>query len=415
MIERRLVPLPTPVELPRTPSWLQVVRTPAEDDRAPTEVYLPKRRRFDKLRKRLAVAAYLWRVRMRLVWTRLDRAQINKWIVTTYKLIGFAVLTLIVGALISYLAANLYYWSSTSWIVPTILSPTDDHVLDLSARMAEQASMRDKLAADLADANRIIAVQEEFLDNARKALAEELADRRSELHRLALLNRDLESTGSEMRSSSRAFSRFSRHKLAAEYGAHIIDREGAINGALQLSQLAQGNLSLAQKRVEIDERAAELTRQSDSLAAIVSNEPATRHSYEVLRMLQDVKRAQLELAKARDNKRVLAAGVERYQRLVGAIAESPYLRAVQHQGTIAFVPYENLSRMQPGTSLYSCALGLLWCHRVGQVVAVLPGELPFKHPLHNSMVRGQAVQVALTDGRAAERKTLFAGGRPILF
>ena len=49
------------------------------------------------------------------------------------------------------------------------------------------------------------------------------------------------------------------------------------------------------------------------------------------------------------------------------------------------------------------------------MVALLAGEMVYKHPLHNTQLRGQPVQVQLADVHDAERKVLFAGGRPILF
>jgi len=52
---------------------------------------------------------------------------------------------------------------------------------------------------------------------------------------------------------------------------------------------------------------------------------------------------------------------------------------------------------------------------VTESVALLPGEMAYKHPLHNSQLRGQPVQLALGDMHDAERKVLFVGGRPILF
>ena len=345
----------------------------------------------------------------------LDQAKLNKWIVTSYKLIGFGILTLIVLALIAYMGSNVFYWFSSSWVEPTVISATDERVLQLSAQLAEQASTRDKLAADLADADRVIAMHEEFLDNARKALTEELADRKAELARLTALDRSLASTRSEVRSNSRAYSGFSRRRIAAEYTAHLIDREEAVTGALQLSQIAQGNLGLAEKEVELDKQLSTLSRETESLASVLSQQPTSRHSYEMLRILQDLKRSQVELAKARDNKKVLQRSLARYDKIVSSISDSPWLRAVERKDTIAFVPYDNLDHAKPGAPLYACAAGMFFCSRVGKVVAVLSGEMTVKHPLHNTMLRGQSVQVELTDPKAAERKVLFAGGRPLLF
>lgn len=346
---------------------------------------------------------------------RLDSARVNKLVVSTYKLVGFAVLTLIALALVSYLGANVFYWFSTSWIEPTVIAPTDERVLALSSQLLQQASARDKVAADLADAERVTRMHEEFLDSAKKALAEELADRKSELNRLLALDRSFASTRAEAASSGRAWSDLSKRRLAAEYRSHFIDRETAVSGALQLSQIAQGNLSLAEKEAELDKRRAELSRETEALGAAVGARPAERHSLEVLKIVQDVKRAEVELAKARDDRGVLQRSLERYDKMVRTLQDSPFLRAIDGRGTVAFVPYDNLDRVKPGAPVYGCAVGPLFCKKVGSVVTLLDGEMSYKHPLHNTQLRGQPVQIALGNAKDAERKVLFVGGRPILF
>jgi hypothetical protein len=258
-------------------------------------------------------------------------------------------------------------------------------------------------------------MQEEFLDGAHKALQDELADRKIELNRLTALDKNFSSTRSEVASNGRAYTNLSRKQLAAEYGAHFIDRSSAVAGALQLSQIAQGNLSLAEKEVELYKRRAELSRETEALGAIVGTKPASRHSIEVLKILQDVKRAEVELAKARDNHGVLQRSLERYDKMVRTLSESPFVRAVDGKDTIAFVPYDNLGAVKAGAPVYGCAIGPLFCKRVGSIVTLLPGEMAYKHPLHNSQVRGQPVQLQLTDSHDAERKVLFVGGRPVLF
>jgi hypothetical protein len=368
---------------------------------------------FERMRtiQQLRGAVALGRVQPRAF----DAARVNKLVVSTYKLVGFAVLTLIALALISYLGANVFYWFSTSWVEPTVIAPTDERVLALSTQLLQQSSARDKVAADLADAERVTRMQEEFLDGARKALADELADRKGELNRLTALDRSFANTRAEVAHSGRAYSDMSKRQLAAEYGAHFIDKQTAVAGALQLSQIAQGNLSLAEKEVELYKRRAELSRETEALGAIVGSKPAGRHSIEVLKILQDVKRAEVELAKARDNRVVLQRSLERYDKMVKTLNDSAFLRAVDGKDNVAFVPYENLDRIKPGTPLYGCWIGPLFCKQVGTVVALLPGEMSYKHPLHNTQLRGQSVQLSLANPRDAERKVLFAGGRPILF
>ncbi|MCU1278232.1 MAG: hypothetical protein JWM53_1778, partial [bacterium] len=271
----------------------------------------------------------------RAVPRRFDAARINKVVVSTYKLVGFAVLTLIALALVSYLGANVFYWFSTSWIEPTVIAPTDDRVLALSTQLLQQSSSRDKVAAELADAERLMVMHQEFLDGARKALQDELADRKGELSRLLALDKSFASTRADIASNGRTYSNMSKQRLAAEYGAHFIDKQTAVAGALQLSQIAQGNLSLAEKEVELYKRRAELSRETEALGAIVGQKTASRHSIEVLKILQDVKRAEVELAKARDNRVVLQRSLERYDKMVKTLSESAFLRAVDGKDSIA--------------------------------------------------------------------------------
>jgi hypothetical protein len=56
---------------------------------------------------------------------------------------------------------------------------------------------------------------------------------------------------------------------------------------------------------------------------------------------------------------------------------------------------------------------MVWCHEVGTVLEVLPGEVTFKHPRRDTTVRGHMVELKLTDAAAGEDDVLFAGGRPL--
>lgn len=404
-VATRVTPPPWPANrsLPPRPGWLAPPRVaePIVADEPPD---------YDSLVIELGRAP-LARLAERVA--RGAQARFNRCIVAAYKLVGFAVLTLVVLALVSYLGATLFYTFSTSWVTPTVIAPTDEHVLALRSQLATEERTRDQIRAGLADADRLIAMDERYLADARQALAEELADRRGELARLHALDHTFASTRAEVAGDSRAWSQLSKQRLSAELDAHLIDREAALAGSLQLSQLARGNLDLAERALALSKRRAALTRDTDALAAALSRRPARHHSLEVLGIVQQLARAQLELARARDDRRVLRDSLARADEIVRSIAESPYLRALQQKSTIAFAPYANLAKVEPGAPLYACALGLLVCRRVGEVTALLPGEVSLQHPMRNRALRGRSVQLRLTDARAAEDKTLFAGGRPL--
>ncbi len=352
---------------------------------------------------------------------------LNSVLVNAYKTIGFAILTVILLGLVSYIATNLFYFVSSSWLTPTVIAPTAERVLALNTRLAEQSTQRDRLAAEraliaanLADADRIIAMDEKFEESFRRAVSADAAERKRELGKLRALVQDYEDAKRDIGESNRAFADMSRERNDEMKQANLIDKDEYLTGNYQLSQIASSNLQLAEKAVELDARASELSREADALDATASNLGADVLSYDVLRIRQELQRATLELAKAKDTRRALdeslrAAdkGIARYDRMLKSLEESPLLRAAEGKVTLALVPYDNLPSVKKGAKLYSCAVGFIFCRKVGTVAEVLPGEMEVRHPIHaTKQLRGQAVRLELTVPRAAEETVLFAG-RPL--
>ena len=359
---------------------------------------------------------------------QVDLVKLNKWIVTAYKGAGFAALTAILLGLVSYLGLNLFYLGSSSWLEPVVVSPTDDRVLQLNAQLVEQQAARDKLASDRAtiaaqrdDAARTAAMDRSFENAYEKAVRADLATRQAELRRMGRLTSAYTAAKAQIQRSNDAFAGMSREHLGELYRAHLIDRETYLQENYQLSQIAHANLSLSQQAAALSTQRDELARDANGLEAL-SRDDGGKLSYDALKIKHEYGRAVLEEAKMRDLGKALSASVAsmdqsiaRLDHTISSIKASPYVRAADEKVTIAFVPYENRGTVKPGAPLYACAIGPLFCHRVGSVGDVLPGETAVRHPLHNTTPRGLMVQVQLADSRAVEHKVLFAGGRPLLF
>jgi hypothetical protein len=108
----------------------------------------------------------------------------------------------------------------------------------------------------------------------------------------------------------------------------------------------------------------------------------------------------------------LEARLSEQDKLVARLAASPYIRATEERRVVGFVPYQNLSNVHPGVTLYSCDWGLIKCHSVGKVLAILDGEVQDVHPHDDSVQRGVMVEIDLTDADAAQDNVLFAGSKP---
>jgi hypothetical protein len=98
--------------------------------------------------------------------------------------------------------------------------------------------------------------------------------------------------------------------------------------------------------------------------------------------------------------------------LVNRLSQSPYLKAMEQQVVLAFVPYQNTSNAKPGASLYGCRGGLVACHKVGKVTVVLEGEVQETHPHDESVQRGVMVEIEVSKDGANE-SVLFAGSKPL--
>ena len=337
-------------------------------------------------------------------------------IVSTYRLIGFAILSIIVVILVGYIGTSSFYFVSDGWIQPMVVSPTDEKVLQLKSDLAEQATVRDKIAVDLQHTDRFIAAQQDFQAEFVKAVKADLAERRSSLGRVSALARQYRGERSRIRSSNTAYAQASRQEISKEYDARLIKREDMLNGAYQMGQIANSNLSLAERQAEFENRAAALEKESAALENVLSKkQSAGVLSYDVLKIKRDYDTSRLESAKATEERKALQSSLERHDAILNSIQQSPQLRAADRRADVAFVPYANFDGLKVGTPVYACAFEMVVCHEAGKVQAVLPGEVMVKHPNRDKMLRGQMIELALDDADAAEESVLFVGRKPLLF
>jgi hypothetical protein len=341
---------------------------------------------------------------------------VQRTIVGTYRLIGFGILSLIVFVLIGYIGTSVFYFVSESWIQPMVVSPTDEKVLQLKSELAEQSSVRDKVAVDLNHTDRFIAAQQAFQAEFVNAVKADLAERKSSLGRVSALAKQYRGERSRIRSSNDAYAQMSKEEMSKEYDARLIKRDDLLNGAYQLGQIANSNLSLAERQAEFENRAAALSKESAALESILSKkQSAGTLSYDVLKIKRDYDTSRLESERATEERKALQASLERHDAILNSIRQSPQLRAADQKADVAFVPYSNFEGVKAGTPVYACAFEMVLCHEAGTVKAVLPGEVTYKHPNREKMLRGQMIELALDDANAAEESVLFVGRKPFLF
>ena len=112
---------------------------------------------------------------------------------------------------------------------------------------------------------------------------------------------------------------------------------------------------------------------------------------------------------------MIEGAITRQDRLLLSIQNFPYLRAAEQKLTVAFVPYTNVGQTHPGTPVYGCSLGIIFCRPVGQVAEVLEGEVVDKHPFFNKELRGLFVRVEFQNSKWDRNQVLFLGRAPLWF
>ncbi len=350
---------------------------------------------------------------------KLSAQQASKWLVTAYRVLGFAILTIIVIVLVGYIISSAFFYISSTWAVPMQITASDEKVVSLQAQVGEQQNARDRIADELNQAERAIVAQQQFQAQFTRAIKGDLEGRKAALARMKTLANTAAGTRVAIASQNRAYAGAARKRMQQEYAAGLIDREGMLNGKFQLAQISGSNLSLAEKQAEYEQRAAELEATARSLDAILANAETsgdTALSYEVLQIKQQYEASRLELAKAVEARDTLKSSLARQDKLLAALQSSSYLRAINDKATVAFVPYGNVDVAKKGASVYACKLTMVFCYHVGEVIELLPGEVSGRHPHRDKSLRGQFVEIKLDDENAvaAEADVLFVGGKPFV-
>lgn len=335
-------------------------------------------------------------------------------VVSTYRLLGFAILSLIVFVLIGYIAQSIFYYVNSSWIAPIAVTTTDEKVVAVKRELASQIDQRERTVAELKQTDRVIAGHQAFAAEFRKAIKGDRDDRAVALERLRQLSASAAATRSEISKTTDAYANGHNDRLKKELEVGLIDRQTALAGKYQLAQIAGANLAVAERQAEYKARAAELAAQTRALDAIVRGEQDTGAlSYDVLRIKREYDASQLELAKALADRDVLKASIARQDQTIKDLQQSAYMRALGGNVTVALVPYGNLDEARPGTPVYACRLSFVICREVGTVKEVIPGEQSFKHPRRDAQVRGQLVELQLVDKGSSQEDVLFVGGKPL--
>lgn len=337
---------------------------------------------------------------------------LNRFFVSAYKLLGFLLLGLILAGLFGYVLLQLFFIFNRSWAAPAVVSPTDDKVLALMARLTQETAERERVAAErkeaeaeLVEAERVVATEREFQSRFAEVVRTERLAREREARRAAELKRELAQSG--------AGSGWMRERAAELYEVKLLDKEQLLG---ELSRAAE----FAEREIELDNLLERTRREALGLKALEGDgRPTTPDGLALWKqratsgLLHDnAERRRAVLAQRLEE---LDTALKRYDALLSRLRDSPYYAAAERGMTVAFVPYANRSAAETGTPLYACTAWLVFCRKVGELGRRLEGEVSLKHPVRSRLLRGELYEVRLNDESSAKEELLHLGGPPFLF
>jgi hypothetical protein len=357
-------------------------------------------------------------------------SNLNKVLVSAYKVVGFGLLTVILIGIVSYVFIHGFYLVHRSWVVPTVISPNDPVVLDLRARIAHEDWMRHKvlteratLEVQLRKAKRVAELENTFQLYFKRAMKKDAAVRRASLEQLARVRTEQARIEKEMQGAISTLLEPARKKVKADFAAKLIDQDQMLRENLELAQMAQARLSSSQSRLDLDEKARQLALDVAAFEAASrrfapSEEPV---NYAGLALQREHESSVNDALGARDEVEALERGVDEldqsvvhYDEILNTLEESPMLRATQASLALAFVPYDNQDRVVEGAPVYACRFGVLFCRKVGRVQSYWDGEVKQPHPVYGRELRGQLVELVLEDPSFAKYEVLHVNRAPLL-
>jgi hypothetical protein len=336
-----------------------------------------------------------------------------RFILATYRIFAITALYAVLLGVIAYAFVMGFYALNTTWAAPVILSATDEKSLDFRAKLITSQQTIEDLRVDAAKMEAGLKEMRPHRDALTKlepeieqAIALERQHDRADGPPLAALDHQKLVDNAQ-----------TKQVLTQLDGLQADIQKDLANGLITKADAASQMAALNQTATSYtDSRIAELlltdtvvdkTTLGSTLDAL---EKEAELRSEAAQLDVSIEVAEKELAE--DNRQI-----ERLHDAIATAKLSPYYLNATGQNRIdfAFVPYDNQASATNGSPIYDCYLNMIFCRKVGTVAARFAGEEQVLHPIFKTQIRGFLVQMNLHHPESAKSRTVFLGGKPLLF
>lgn len=315
---------------------------------------------------------------------------VKKFYLTGYRSFGLLMITGTLAAIVIFGFLMTFFFFNTSWVAPTVLSPTSDKMLQFVAgyqqaiqnvetlRVAESQAERDSVLAD--NTAQKLFVLNQKVRTYTENLAHLSTQKKKDLAKSYQLIKDLQQVKTETLASAQA---------------GLITKTDVTQILTSIQQFSNVTTDgdIAVGTVTVTAEAQDIQLQQQMLQA--QNDAKSKHEM-VIAARVSLKTAESELK---------------------TLEDTSYRQAMNRGANLAFVPYDNLNNVRIGLPVYDCSLMVIICHKVGTIKHIYSDEQLVDFPIFNMRfsrtIRGVFVSLNMTVPASMADTIVFVGSKPL--
>ena len=321
---------------------------------------------------------------------------LKKIYLNTYRLTAFGFLATLTTVIISFLILMIFFQINSSWIAPTVLSKDSDKMLTFASALTQATQNLETLKITEQDAqNRMTLAQSSVVK--LKDLVSKLESNSNQIGKYSKVKHsDLNST-SQISSDLMKSQSDAQKALDAGVITNVEAAQFRSNTQNFHNSIADGNIGLNVADINANAGLVQaITQLQQAEVDVISH----LSEYNSAHSLKIAAQKQLDDLKATTYYQVYTSG---------------------NNANLAFLPYENFDNVHVNDNVYSCALLVAWCSKVGTIDSIKNDEQTTEFPIYNvrfsRTMRGVFVTMKIDPDKIyiMRNKLLFVGYRPLLF
>jgi hypothetical protein len=339
------------------------------------------------------------------------RVALAKVVLTVYRVFGLILLYGILALVGGYTVVICFYAFNRAWVVPFIVTPTNDKILDLTTKLVtsreEMATLindRDRLQGSLSDLHRTASQLQGLDKNFSTAITLQTQGNAADLPALTALTQDKKA---DIAATNEVLKQMDivEAQIDKDLAAHLITKGDAAQARTALRQ--SRNEATDGKIAEVLLRDSERQKMPDYTTSIDTLAKKAELRSILTQLIIQINSGEEQLGTDK-------LQIAELEQAIKTAEGSPYFLATKSGIKFAFVPYDNASGIVVGAPLYGCYLQMVGCSKVGTIQRVFTDEETTQHPIFKNQIRGFLIQMD-TDTDSAKNQVLFIGHKPLFF